>query len=151
MYISKINIENFRSFKQAEIRFNEGVNVIIGHNNAGKSNLLRALGLVFDNATTKRLNTDDFNRCINTSEYFEIDPGTHELKKNAPPAISIAVIITESTGENASHEQVPDDNNTIYDWRIKVETPYEAQLTYEFFLPEGEETKFYQESVRKLS
>ena len=41
MYISNIKIKNFRNFKDNDITFNEGVNVIIGHNNAGKSNLLR--------------------------------------------------------------------------------------------------------------
>ena len=48
MYISKINIENFRNFKNNEVLFNSGVNVIIGHNNAGKTNLLKALSLVLD-------------------------------------------------------------------------------------------------------
>lgn len=30
MYISKIQINNFRNFKEKEIEFNDGVNVIIG-------------------------------------------------------------------------------------------------------------------------
>ena len=46
MYISKIKITNFRNFKDKEIIFNDGVNVIIGHNNAGKTNLIKALSLV---------------------------------------------------------------------------------------------------------
>ena len=54
MYISKIDIENFRNFKNKEIEFNDGVNVIIGHNNAGKSNLIKALALVLDFQGTKR-------------------------------------------------------------------------------------------------
>ena len=48
MYISKIKIENFRNFRSNEIEFNDGINVIIGHNNAGKSNLIKALGLVLN-------------------------------------------------------------------------------------------------------
>ena len=46
MYIKEIKISNFRNFKEASVPFHEGVNVIIGHNNTGKSNLLRAMGLV---------------------------------------------------------------------------------------------------------
>jgi predicted ATP-dependent endonuclease of OLD family len=149
MYISKIVIENFRNFKSAEIRFNEGVNVIIGHNNAGKSNLLKALGLIFDGSNTKKLSVDDFNKSISTNEYFEIDP-SNKLKKTAPPSITISVTITESTGESQDNEIKPDDSNTVYDWRIKVDTPYEALLTYEFFLPEGEETESYQKAIGKL-
>ena len=38
MYIKEIKISNFRNFKEASVPFHEGVNVIIGHNNTGKSN-----------------------------------------------------------------------------------------------------------------
>lgn len=48
MYISKVKIENFRNFKEKEIEFNDGVNVIIGHNNAGKTNLIIALSPVIN-------------------------------------------------------------------------------------------------------
>ena len=59
MYISKIETKGFRNFKQAEVLFHEGVNVIIGHNNTGKSNLLRALGLVLGYYTQRDLHTSD--------------------------------------------------------------------------------------------
>ena len=42
MYIAKIAIENFRNFKKTEIEFNDGANVIIGPNNTGKTNLIKA-------------------------------------------------------------------------------------------------------------
>lgn len=48
MYISSIEIENYRNFKSKAITFNDGINVIIGHNNAGKTNLIKALALVLD-------------------------------------------------------------------------------------------------------
>lgn len=62
MYISNIKIKNFRNFKEQEIIFNDGVNVIIGHNNAGKTNLLKALSLVINQDVSKRLDVDDFNK-----------------------------------------------------------------------------------------
>ena len=46
MFLSKLTIINFRNFRNSEIFFNDGINVIIGHNNAGKTNLLKALALV---------------------------------------------------------------------------------------------------------
>lgn len=46
MYISSVKIKNFRNFDNIDIDFHEGVNVLIGHNNSGKSNLLRALSLI---------------------------------------------------------------------------------------------------------
>ena len=121
MYISQIEIKNFRNFKECEIQFNEGVNVIIGHNNAGKTNLLKALSLIIDHKTSKRLETDDFNKLISIDD----------LKK-APPKISIAIKINK--GPNVE----PDDLVTIGNWLTKLDSSYEALLTYEFFLPEKE-------------
>jgi len=64
MYISELTLENFRGFKDKKsICFNEGTNVIIGHNNAGKTTILKALELLFGEKN-KRLEIDDFNKDI---------------------------------------------------------------------------------------
>jgi len=128
MYISKIQISNFRNFKEKEIEFNDGVNVIIGHNNAGKTNLIRALSLVIDNQKPKRLEIDDFNKRVTIAE----------LKANSPK-ISIAVSI------NKGKEEEPDDLVTISNWLIKLDSNYEALLTYEFFLPEKKQEVYLKE------
>ncbi|WP_165750492.1 AAA family ATPase [Cellulophaga sp. Z1A5H] len=125
MYISKIHINNFRNFKNKEIVFNDGVNVIIGHNNAGKTNLIKALSLVIDTERPKRLDIDDFNKNVTLEE----------LKTN-PPKISISVTITK--GE----EETPDDLVTISNWLTKLDNSYEALLTYEFFLPEKQKEEY---------
>lgn len=41
--ITDIRLQNFRSYKDASFEFNEGVNIIVGPNAAGKTNLLEAL------------------------------------------------------------------------------------------------------------
>lgn len=128
MYISKIKISNFRNFKEKEIEFNDGVNVIIGHNNAGKTNLIRALSLVIDNQKPKRLEVDDFNKNVTIAE----------LKAN-PPKICIAVTIKKGK------EEEPDDLVTISNWLTKLDSNYEALLTYEFFLPEKKQEEYLKE------
>lgn len=125
MYLSKIKIKNFRNFKDKEVLFNEGVNVIIGHNNAGKTNLIKALSLVINNQETKRLDVDDFNKHTTFTE----------LKSN-PPKISIGVTIQKGINEEI------DDLVTIANWLTKLDSDYEATLTYEFFLPEKEIPKY---------
>jgi predicted ATP-dependent endonuclease of OLD family len=130
MYISKIHINNFRNFKDKEVVFNDGVNVIIGHNNAGKTNLIKALSLVIDNEKLKRLNVDDFNKNVTLAEL-----------KSTAPKISISVTIEKGK------EQTPDDLVTISNWLTKLDTSYEALLTYEFFLPE----KKHEDYVKALS
>jgi predicted ATP-dependent endonuclease of OLD family len=78
MYISKININGFRNFKSAEVIFNDGVNVIIGHNNSGKSNLLKALSLVIDYQGSKRLRIDDFYK-YQSLENLQANPPTIKI------------------------------------------------------------------------
>lgn len=135
MYISNISIENFRNYKSKEIEFNDGVNVLIGHNNAGKSNLIKALALVLDPLSVKRLEIDDFNKNITI----------YDLKAN-PPKIGITIKINQSNDEDLNS----DDLVTVGNWITKLEEPYEASLTYEFFLPEKELTN-YLESIETAS
>lgn len=128
MYISKIQINNFRNFKQQEINLNDGVNVVIGHNNTGKTNLIKALSLVIDTQKSKRLEVDDFNKNLTLAEL-----------KATPPKISIAITIKKG------NEEEPDDLVTISNWLTKLDSSYEALLTYEFFLPEKKQEDYLKE------
>lgn len=47
MYIGEVRLYNFRSYRNESIRLSPGVNVILGPNNAGKTNFLHALNLLF--------------------------------------------------------------------------------------------------------
>lgn len=127
MYISKIRIKGFRNFNDKEITFNDGINVIIGHNNAGKTNLLKALSLVLDNQTPKRLSVEDFHKNVALANL-----------KGEPPSIAIELSIFQSKEEDLNS----DDLVTVGDWLTKLDSPYEAVLTYEFFLPEKEKDKY---------
>ncbi|MDA8222648.1 MAG: AAA family ATPase [Desulfitobacterium hafniense] len=130
MYISKISIEGFRNFKKTEVQFNDGINVIIGHNNSGKTNLLKALSLIFDSSfgTSKSLGVDDFYKNIEL-----------QTIKEFPPLIRISLFMNESNDENL----FGDDLATVSNWITKLENPYEARLTYEFFLPEKERGLYF--------
>ncbi|UOB81737.1 AAA family ATPase (plasmid) [Bacillus sp. ZJS3] len=124
MYISNINITNYKNFNNNSIDFNSGINVIVGHNNAGKSNLLRALALIFNSNSKKHLSIDDFNKNI----------PINELKEH-PPSIKITATLQQDEFE----ELMGDDLVTVSNWLTKLEEPYEAKLQYEFYLP----TKFH--------
>ncbi|SDY77652.1 AAA family ATPase [Bacillus sp. 166amftsu] len=125
MYISNINIINYKNFRTNSIDFNNGINVILGHNNAGKSNLLRALALIFNSNSKKHLSIDDFNKNIPIEEL-----------KEYPPSIKITVTLKQDDCE----ELMSDDLVTVSNWLTRLEEPYEAKLQYEFYLP----TKFHE-------
>jgi predicted ATP-dependent endonuclease of OLD family len=46
MHLSRLFIRGFRSIREIDLQFTPGKNIIIGRNNAGKSNIVRALDLV---------------------------------------------------------------------------------------------------------
>ncbi|MFH6962162.1 ATP-dependent endonuclease [Flavobacterium plurextorum] len=66
MYISKLSIRNFRNFRNVSLRFNKGVNTIIGENGCGKTNLFHAMRILIDESMPRstKLHETDFNRSI---------------------------------------------------------------------------------------
>lgn len=45
MFISKMKIHNFKCYRDFEIDLEEGLNIIVGDNEAGKSTILEAINL----------------------------------------------------------------------------------------------------------
>ncbi|MED4040983.1 ATP-dependent nuclease [Niallia taxi] len=120
MYVSNIEINNYKNFRSNKIEFNDGINVIIGHNNAGKSNLLKAMALIFNPSTKKNLTIDDFNKTIPLEEL-----------KLQPPIVNISITLTQEDKENL----MGDDLVVVSQWLTRLEEPYEAKIHYEFCLP----------------
>lgn len=54
MYLAKADINNFRNLQDFSITFRPGLNVIVGENNTGKTNVLDALRLVLSSGSTPR-------------------------------------------------------------------------------------------------
>ncbi|WP_342558308.1 AAA family ATPase [Metasolibacillus sp. FSL K6-0083] len=68
MYITQLELTNFRNFKNSIFKFKQGVNTLIGENSSGKSNALYAIRLLLDESlpmnATRFLETD-FNQNLN--------------------------------------------------------------------------------------
>tara|TARA_R100000935_G_scaffold58090_1_gene93833 strand:+ start:1461 stop:3596 length:2136 start_codon:yes stop_codon:yes gene_type:complete len=65
MHISRLQLVNYRNFSQATVKFEKGVNTIIGENGSGKTNLFRAIRLLLDDNLLRmahRLDDRDFHR-----------------------------------------------------------------------------------------
>lgn len=132
MYISKVHIKGFRAFKDTTISFAEGMNVIIGHNNGGKSTIIDAMRLVLDIDKNRRLSTWDFYQ----------GEDIKDLKK-APPSVEISVFIKESKEEEADSDDVA----LFTTYAVEVEPKLESCLTYKFYLPESEQQSYCKEVV----
>lgn len=130
MYVSELTITNFKCFKDTALSFIDGMNVVIGENNSGKTTILKALELIFCHTTAERLNIDDFHKGI------EID--------EEPPEILIQATL-QSSGEDKAAEKA-----AVATWLTRLESPWQAQLTYRFFLPETETAK-YKTDIERVS
>jgi putative ATP-dependent endonuclease of OLD family len=123
MYISNIKIKNYRCFKNHLIEFQEGLNIIIGENNSGKTALLNALRIILGDKPRTNLSKYDFYQGI--EDYSN------------PPEIVISLTLKSS-----GSEEPLDDKALVATWLTKLEEPWEATLTYKYFLPEEDREEF---------
>ena len=126
MYVSKIVIDGFRGFVHSEIEFQEGLNVIIGHNNGGKSTIMDALRLVLEYGSRKNLSAWDFCQ-------------KEELQtlKDNPPSVKLSVFIKEQKEEGLS-----DDVALFTNYAVQTSPLLESCLTYVYSLPQTEVEKY---------
>jgi putative ATP-dependent endonuclease of OLD family len=125
MYISKIRIKNYRCFENLCIEFNRGINVIIGENNSGKTALIKALGLIFD------------RRSRTSPQLYDFYQGIVDVSE--PPRISVTVTLASSPKDGV------EDKALVATWLTKLESPWEAQLSYQFFLADEAIEEFKRE------
>jgi putative ATP-dependent endonuclease of the OLD family len=90
MYISKLVIDGFRSINSIEINFEPGKNVIVGKNNSGKSNIVRALDLVIGEKypTYADIEESDFHQTVTGEKSTDI------------------TIITEIKGDDCDYSRI---------------------------------------------
>jgi len=94
MYISRLLIRNFRAFEFIEFSFNEGLNVIIGENNSGKSAIIDALRIclghgksdngIFIQESDLHLDPNDPSHKSNEIQFdliFEFDDNNKAIEK----------------------------------------------------------------------
>lgn len=130
MFLAKIRIHNFRCFADQAVHFRSGVNVLLGENNAGKTTVIKALGLVLDQKARRRPAFFDFHH-----------PTTD---RTAPPVISVSLTFQSSETDTV------EDRALVATWLTRLEPPWEAQLTYTFGLEPDDDAKC-KEDLAKIS
>lgn len=74
LYVEKLVVKGYRSLKNIEIDFSPGINVIVGKNNSGKSNIIKALNLIFGEKHPAYITFEDKD--------FHYDEGGEKAEKN---------------------------------------------------------------------
>lgn len=96
MYIKKIKIEGFKTFRTFELPLNKHLNIIVGDNETGKTTLLEAINLVLSSQLDGRniqyeLNPYIFNSDMVEGYFADLNNGKHA----PPPHILIEVYIDD--------------------------------------------------------
>lgn len=96
MYISKIQIQNYRNFANFSMNFQEGLNVIIGSNNSGKTGLLYAIRML---NKPEIVSAHDFNK--NIISHFATD-----FQEDAPRIVFEFEIKHEISEDDTEDESI---------------------------------------------
>ena len=138
MYISKVTIDNFRSFYHSEVDLQEGLNVIIGENNTGKSNFITLINML--NNRDYKWTIYDFNMSLLKTRYkdfltrppkskiiYRIEHLLDYNKEDSAMSKLMPFLIYNNDGEFV--EEVNDDGQSDI-----VRIVAEIELLYEFDL-----------------
>ncbi|KAF5064522.1 DNA replication and repair protein RecF [anaerobic digester metagenome] len=83
MILKKLYLKNFRGYEEISIPLSDNLNVIVGKNDVGKSTILEALEIFFNNETVKieleDLKVGSGSKEITIGVAFEIDPSREYL------------------------------------------------------------------------
>jgi putative ATP-dependent endonuclease of OLD family len=95
MNIKKVNIENFKCFRKFILELNDGINILVGDNEAGKSTILEAIHLALTGILSGKYLKNELSQYLFNNEAVEeylksFDPGSTPL---APPSIIIELYL----------------------------------------------------------
>ncbi|PKD17678.1 hypothetical protein APR41_05570 [Salegentibacter salinarum] len=129
-YISRIRIENFRNFKEIDVNLNHK-QVIIGENNVGKTNFLRAVQLILDRDFSdmdRELSLSDFHDSIedpkgNGEEIkIVIEIRNYEHNRQLLAQFQDAVVSTKPPTLRFTYKYFPliDENGEILSYKYQI-------------------------------
>lgn len=103
MYLSRLTINNYRSIRNIDINFAKGKNIIVGRNNAGKSNIIKALDIVLGE------NSPTYSKSENITP---LDFYTYKIKKSGREEIKIEreififIELTKESKEKLNYDEI---------------------------------------------
>ena len=78
--ITEVQIDKFNDTYKQLVKFNDGLNVVTGDNEAGKSTLMQFITNIF----IRKSNADGYIKCLCNDEEFVLDAKKSKQKNNIP-------------------------------------------------------------------
>lgn len=95
MYIKSVHIENYKSYKNSfDITFNNGINILVGNNESGKSTIIEAIHLALTGILSGRYLKNELSQYLFNNEIVEEYLSNLKDKRPAPlPYILIELYV----------------------------------------------------------
>lgn len=121
MYLSRLYIKNYRSIQELDIDFAEGKNVIVGRNNAGKSNIVRAIDIILGESSPAYFKTDN----ISLKDFYswKVKDEEGKLSIHSANEIFIWCELQRDEEEALDYEQM----YGAYGFRVRVKGKYDDE------------------------
>ena len=131
MYISKINIENFKSFKGSfKLFLDRGINIVVGENEAGKSTIIEAIHLTLSGLLNgKYLNNELTQYIFNYEVVTEYLDNLNKGINSMPPHILIEIFIE---GEDISEFEGNGNSEKTNSSGISLEIAFDEKYKKEY-------------------
>ena len=105
MYLQKLKLTNFRNYENLELEFGNNVNVFVGDNAHGKTNILES---IYVSAITKSYRTGKDIECISFNKEFFRNEHTYIDESNKDKKTEVEVFL-----DNSNKKQIKEDNLKI--------------------------------------
>ena len=99
MFIRKVKIHNFKCYKDFEITLEEGLNIIVGDNEAGKSTILEAINLALSGIINGKSIWNEISQYIFNKEIVDAYIESVDTAPMALPDITIEIFFGGSFNE----------------------------------------------------
>jgi putative ATP-dependent endonuclease of the OLD family len=85
MFIERVIIENFKSLKRADVHMQNGINIVVGNNEVGKSTLIEAINLALRCQLNRRSALQELHPYVINNESVTEFIASHRVGKKTPP------------------------------------------------------------------
>lgn len=109
MGIKKLKIRNFKRFRQLDLDFHDGMNILVGKNDAGKSTVLEAIHLAITGMISGRYLRNELSQHLFNND--AVDEYLKSLKSSSPRSLP-EILIEIFLAEDDCPEFVGDGNST---------------------------------------
>ena len=139
VYIKEINIENFKCFKgKFNLKLNEGVNILVGDNEAGKSTILEAIHLALSGLFNGRYLKNELTQYLFNNEI--VAGYVEKLNKGEPATLPHILIEIFVVGDDLAKFEGDSNSESKKECGISLKIAFDDkyQGEYEEFIKSGD-------------